>query len=567
MSYLVLARKYRPQTFTEILGQEPIVTTLSNAIKKKRIGQAYLFAGPRGTGKTSTARIFAKALNCSEGPTATPCLKCQACEEVAEGRSLDVLEIDGASNRGIDQIRALRELAKFSPAGGAYKIYIIDEVHQITSEGFNALLKTLEEPPAHVLFILATTAAHKMPATILSRCQRFEFKRLPVQLIADKLKQVAADERLSASPEALLGIARAAGGSLRDAESILDQAAAFAGGKIKPEDVQVLLGAMDEDLFAEALRAVREAKPVELLRVVAEITDAGADLVQWTLGLLGFVRNLLVARVGGGALGFEHLEKESVKRLEELAGQFSLEELAAIAQGLSGAAEAMRWAGDPRIPLEMALVRLSSPGGVVSVAELVDRLERMEQRLRGGPTPPLAGGRVKEEASSLRAVSVPLGGIDHPVPHTEAPGARQGERPQAQAASIPPELERVISAWPSLLAGLHNEKAATAAYLAEAYPVALQAGDPPALQVGLPEGCEFHRDSLESLATKQLIEKSLGALLGHPVRCEFRIVKALPARSAPAEPEPAPPEAAGPPAAFLNSVTELFEGRMLPGEG
>ncbi len=530
MSYLVFARKYRPQTFEEILGQEAIVRTLTNAIRQKRIGQAYLLAGPRGTGKTSTARIFAKGLNCQKGPTPAPCAKCQPCQEIAEGRSLDVLEIDGASNRGIDQIRALRELAKFAPAGGSYKVYIIDEVHQITPEGFNALLKTLEEPPPHLLFILATTAAHKVPATILSRCQRFEFRRLSTETIAGKLKALSSREGLKIAEDALLGIARAAGGSLRDAESLLDQVAAYGSGRIAAADVQTLLGTMKEDQFVGAVTAIGERQPARLLGLVAELADTGVDLNLWGVGLLGFIRHLLAAKAGAGALGFEDLGQESIERIRQLAEPFSLEELLEMAQLLTAALETMRRVGDPRVPLEVALVRLASAGTQVSVSELVERLERLDRRLR--------------EAAP---------GSGQPPVRASGPA----QAPSEQGA----EVEEIRAVWDELLREVHEKKPGTAAYLSQGSPLRLEGGDPPLVVLGFPKGAEFHCEALSQPQNRDLVQAVLGALLKRPVRCCFEVTEQAQAGTPAASASPAINPS------LLNSVLEMFEGKVHPGEG
>ena len=489
-------------------------------------------------------------MNCAKGPTVTPCLKCERCQEIAQGRSLDVLEIDGASNRGIDQIRTLRELAKFTPAAGAFKVYIIDEVHQITAEGFNALLKTLEEPPPHVLFILATTAPHKVPATILSRCQRYDFKRLAFDAIIGKLKSIAKEEKLTLAEEAAIGIARAASGSLRDAESILDQVAAFTSGKIRAEDVKTLLGTVDEDVFAEAMNGIKARDPVRLLKLVADAVGSGTDLIQWVLDFLSFLRNLLVARVGAGPLGFEEMGAEQIGRVTLLAKEFSVEELTVIAQTLAGVVEMMRRVGEPRIPLEMALVRLSAGESLASVTELLARLDKLNEQFQEEPP----GSAASPEAP-------------RPPEQAAAPPAA----PSSDSTDSPVALDKVTAAWPALLDELHKKKASIAAYLSEAAPLAVESGDPPQIVVGFPKGkgFEFHREALDRLSTRRFIEETLAALIGSPIRCAFQITDGVPVRApslketAPSTPE-LPQQPANP---LLDSVVNLFEGRVLPGEG
>ena len=327
MSYIVLARKWRPQTFDQVIGQEHVTTTLKNSIEAGRIAHAYLFSGPRGVGKTSTARILSKALNCEKGPTSKPCLKCISCKEITAGSSLDILEIDGASNRGIDEIRNLRANIGFAPATGKYKVYIIDEVHMLTTEAFNALLKTLEEPPAHVKFIFATTQPHKVPATILSRCQRFDFRRITVTELVEKLQTIVADEKIKASSEALLYIARAADGSMRDAETILDQLISFCEGKIEAGDVTNMLGMVSQDIFIELTRAVIDRDSAAGLKIVDNIINQGKDISQFLCGLIEHFRNIMVAKVSPASVDLIDLPADQIKILNELAQKLSFEEI------------------------------------------------------------------------------------------------------------------------------------------------------------------------------------------------------------------------------------------------
>src|SRR6266446_3811816 len=312
--YQVLARKWRPQQFDDVVGQEHVTTTLKNAIGQNRLAHAYLFVGPRGIGKTSTARIFAKALNCVKGPTATPCDKCDNCLEITGGRSLDVLEIDGASNNGVEQVRELRDTVRYAPARGKFKIYIIDEVHMLTTQAFNALLKTLEEPPAHVKFIFATTEPQKVLPTILSRCQRFDLSRIPAGLIAKHLKEIAKKEKVSIDDAALAAIARGAEGGLRDAESALDQLIAFCGNKIAEKDVLSVFGLVAHDKLAGLTDAIIDGEMNSALTIVKELDEVGKDLQRLLADLLDHYRNLLVLSLGGGELDVAEADLELLEK-------------------------------------------------------------------------------------------------------------------------------------------------------------------------------------------------------------------------------------------------------------
>lgn len=352
----VLYRKYRPRSFAELVGQEHVVRTLRNAIERGEVAHAYLFCGPRGTGKTSVARLFAKALTCSAAKKGDACLKCESCQEMEKGNAVDLVEIDAASNRGIDEIRELREGVRFMPLKGAYKVYIIDEVHMLTKEAFNALLKTIEEPPAHAIFILATTEAHKVPATIVSRTQRFDFRLLNKDEVAKQLAKVAKAEGVELGKDVIALVTAAAGGSLRDAESILGKV--LATGAATVEEVRALLGMPDSEQLASFVDFIIEGKQDEALALVNEVAFSGSDVEQFVQGLLGYTRILLVSKASkqAGERISAHLSKEEQKRAAEQAQRIGQRELFVLIKELLDASTAMKYSPLPQLPLELAVV-------------------------------------------------------------------------------------------------------------------------------------------------------------------------------------------------------------------
>lgn len=383
MSYEVLARKWRPQVFQEVVGQEHVTQTLMNAIKSGRLAQAYLFSGARGVGKTSVARIFAKALNCQAGERGVPCNQCRSCLEITNGSSVDVQEIDGASNRGIEEIRELRQNIRYMPSSSPYRVYIIDEVHMLTLQAFNALLKTLEEPPPHVKFIFATTEPHKVPVTILSRCQRFDFKRIALPKIVDHLANVSREEGISISPEALTVIARAAGGSMRDAQSLLDQVVAFTGQAVDDARVVDILGVVDRRLVFETGRALIEGNPGACLRIVDEVYNSGYDIKEFYRTLMEHFRNLMVSLVSAdeGLLEMSASEREETRAQARKAGEARIQ---MILNFLILREETLRYASSPRLVLETLLVKLCQLGEYLSFEGILQRLEVLQNGLPVG---------------------------------------------------------------------------------------------------------------------------------------------------------------------------------------
>ena len=390
MSYLVLARKWRPQLFEEVVGQQHITQTLQNAISQKRVAHAFLFTGARGVGKTSTARILAKALNCEKGPQINPCDQCTNCQEITHGNSMDVIEIDGASNRGIDEIRELRENVRYTPAKSRYKIYIIDEVHMLTREAFNALLKTLEEPPPHVLFIFATTEPHKIPATILSRCQRYDFKRIPFREVIGSLKRIAEEEKIQISQRGLLSIAKESEGSLRDAQSLLDQVIAYAGKNIRDEDIAEVLGLIDHKILSDTIDALANRDVERCMGVIEHVYHFGYDLQHFCRELLQYLRNLILIRVSQHPEGLMELPEEDLELLKTQAGKFQFDQLNHLFSLLLKGEQEIAQSTFPRTMLEMTLIRMATLRPILPIDEMIKKLEALENKEL-----PKGGGRKK----------------------------------------------------------------------------------------------------------------------------------------------------------------------------
>ena len=384
MEYLVLARKFRPQTFEDVAGQEHVVKTLRNAIGQGRVAHAFLFSGPRGVGKTSVARILAKSLNCEKGPTATPCNVCSNCREITAGNSLDVREIDGASNRGIDEIRELRENVKFAPAAAKYKIYIIDEVHMLSGSAFNALLKTLEEPPAHVIFIFATTENHKVPATILSRCQCYDFRRISLAEIAANLGKVAAAEGIQISPAALIWIAEAGDGSMRDGQSIFDQVISYAGMKIADTDVEEILGLVDRKYLFSLSEAVLQRDAGRCLTILEEAYLAGIDMKHFYQMMLKHFRNLLLVKIAADGSSSFDIAPEQIQKLKNQVQPISRETLQRYLEILIKEEDSFRRSQEARMKLETVIVGLAYLEPIIPLGDIISTIENIEQKLRQG---------------------------------------------------------------------------------------------------------------------------------------------------------------------------------------
>jgi len=505
--YQVLARKWRPQQFDEVVGQEHVTTTLKNAVERNRLAHAYLFVGPRGIGKTSTARIFAKALNCVNGPTVTPCDKCDNCREIAEGRSLDVLEIDGASNNGVEQVRELRETCRYAPARSRFKIYIIDEVHMLSNAAFNALLKTLEEPPAHVKFFFATTEPQKVLPTILSRCQRFDLRRIPANLIVNHLKEIARKEKVAIDEPALAAIARGAEGGLRDAESALDQLIAFCGNTIAESDVLSVFGLVAHDQIAALTEAIVDGETTRALKILKSLDEIGKDLQRLVGDLLDHFRNLLVVTLGEEGIESLQVPDTEIALLKAQAKRVDSDAVLRIIDALAAAEGRLRYALSKRVFFEIALVKTIKAREMVGIDGVLKKLNELRAGLaksaRGSDVPVATGAPSIPENRGKQAV-------------TQQPGSSSTHPPASPAVSLD-------EAWEYAIEHLGKVTPLAKSYLVGTRPLGLQGS---VLRVGFDPEFADRKEFADRPRNIEVLQARLKEKLRMDVALKFEVTEA-----------------------------------------